>query len=57
MLLLIEEGRFHDVFEDKPAKWPIAKKIKIHQNIHPQPIHMTFEERLVSLKIYNKINY
>jgi len=23
---LLEEGRFHNVFEDKPAKWPIAKK-------------------------------
>jgi hypothetical protein len=26
MLFLPEEGRFHNAFEDKPAKWPIAKK-------------------------------
>jgi hypothetical protein len=26
MCFLIEEGRFHNVFEDQPAKWPIAKK-------------------------------
>jgi hypothetical protein len=25
-VILLEEGRFHNVFEDKPAKWPIAKK-------------------------------
>ncbi len=34
------------VFEDKPAKWPIAKK-KNHQNIRPQLIHMTLQEGLV----------
>jgi hypothetical protein len=26
MWFLIEEGRFHNVFEDEPAKWPIAKQ-------------------------------
>jgi hypothetical protein len=26
MLFLLEEGRFHNVFDDKPAKRPIAKK-------------------------------
>jgi len=26
VLFLLEEGRFHNVFNDKPAKWPIAKK-------------------------------
>jgi len=30
---LLKEGRFHNVFEDKPAKRPIAKKN--HENIHP----------------------
>jgi hypothetical protein len=25
-------GKFHNVFNDKPTKWPIAKK-KTHQNI------------------------
>jgi hypothetical protein len=28
MWLLIEEGRFHNVFEDKPAKYPLQKKKK-----------------------------
>jgi hypothetical protein len=26
MQILIEEERFHNVFKDKPTKWPIAKK-------------------------------
>ncbi len=26
ILFFLEEGRFHNAFEDKPAKWPIAKK-------------------------------
>ncbi len=38
MLFLLEEGRFHNAFEDKPAKWLIAKKKKKHQNIHSQLI-------------------
>jgi hypothetical protein len=46
MLSLLEEGKFHDVFEDKLTKWPIAKK-KHRQNIHPQLIHMTLQEGLV----------
>jgi hypothetical protein len=28
MWFLLEEGRFHNVFEDKPAKWSIAKNKK-----------------------------
>jgi hypothetical protein len=28
MEFLHEERRFHIVFEDKPVKWPIAKKKK-----------------------------
>ncbi len=28
MCFLFEEGRFHNVFDDKPDKWPIAKKKK-----------------------------
>ncbi len=48
MWFLLEEGRFHNVFEDKPAKWPIAKKKKKnHQNIQPQLIHMTLQEGLI----------
>jgi hypothetical protein len=27
MSLLLEEGRFHNFFDDKPAKCPVAKKI------------------------------
>jgi hypothetical protein len=50
MWFLLEVGRFHNVFEDKPAKWPIAKK-KNHQNIHPQLIHMTSQVALV-IRIY-----
>jgi len=26
MRFLLEEGRFHNVYDDKPAEWPIAKK-------------------------------
>jgi hypothetical protein len=37
------KGRIHNVFQDKPAKWPIEKK-KTHQNIHPQLIHITLQE-------------
>jgi len=39
MLFLLEEGRFHNVFDDKLAKWPIAKTK--YQNIHLQLIYMT----------------
>jgi hypothetical protein len=46
MWFLLQEGRIHNVFEDKPAKWPI-EKLKNHQNIHLQLIHMTLQERLV----------
>jgi len=45
MWFLLEVGRFHNVFEDKPTTWPIAKKH--HQNIHPQLIHMTSQKGLV----------
>jgi hypothetical protein len=36
---------FHDVFGDKPIKWPIAKKT--HQNMHPQLINMNLQEGVV----------
>jgi len=39
--LITRGGEISYVFEDKPAKWPIAKKKKNHQNIHPQLLHMT----------------
>ncbi len=51
MWFLLEEGRFHNAFEDKPAKWPIAKKKKNHKNIHPQLIHMTLQEDMVTKDI------
>jgi hypothetical protein len=44
MWFFLEEGRFHNVFDDKPAKWSIAEKN--HQNIHPQLIHMTLQDGL-----------
>jgi hypothetical protein len=28
MWFLLEEGRFHNVLGDKPAKWPITQKKK-----------------------------
>jgi hypothetical protein len=51
MWFLFEEGRFHNFFENKTDKWPIAqkkqKKQNPHQKIHPQLIHMTLQEGLV----------
>jgi hypothetical protein len=48
MWFLLEEGRFHNVFENKPNKMAhCKKKKKNHQNIHPQLIHMTLQEGLV----------
>jgi hypothetical protein len=47
MLFLLEEGRFHNVFDDKPAKWPIAKKLKNTMKYTPTLIHMTLQEGLV----------
>jgi hypothetical protein len=35
MWFLFEEGRFHNVFDAKPAKCPLQKK-KSYQNTHPQ---------------------
>jgi hypothetical protein len=57
MLFLLEEGRFHDAFEDKPAKWLIAEKK--HQNVHPQLIHdfARRSKKVWSLKKHNKIIY
>jgi hypothetical protein len=45
MLFLLEEGRFHNVFDDKLAKWPIAKRK--YQNIHLQLIYMTLQEGMI----------
>jgi hypothetical protein len=45
MWFLLEEGKFHNFFENNPAKWPIAKKNR--QNICPQLIHITLQESLV----------
>jgi len=41
MWLLLEEGRFHNVFYDKPIKWPIAKK---NSSKYSQLIHMILQE-------------
>jgi hypothetical protein len=45
MLFLLEEGRFHNVLDDKPAKWPIAKNK--YQNTHLQLIYMTLIEGMI----------
>jgi len=42
-----EEGRFHNVFKNKPAKWPIATKNKSSKYKNPQLIYMTLQECLV----------
>jgi len=62
MWFLLEEGRFHNVFDDKQAKWPIAEKN--HQNIHPQLIHMTLQDglaiKVIGFRVeslYNKFIY
>jgi hypothetical protein len=31
---LLKEGRSHNVFDDRPIKWPVVEKN--HQNMHPQ---------------------
>jgi hypothetical protein len=49
MLFLLEEGRFHNVFDDKPAKWPIAKKLK--NNIHLQLLYMTLQGGMIIKRI------
>jgi hypothetical protein len=43
MLFLLDEGRFHNVFDDKPARWPIAKKK--FQNIPQQNYLYAFARR------------
>ncbi len=48
----LRRGRFHNVFEDKQAKWPIAQKQKNHQNIHPQLIHWTLQKGLIIKNIW-----
>jgi hypothetical protein len=45
LLFLLEEGKFHNVFDDKPAKRPIAKRK--YQNIHLQLIYMTLQEGMI----------
>jgi pentatricopeptide repeat protein len=45
---LLEDGKIHNVFDDKPTKWPIVRKIKIKvYNVHPQLIHMALQEGIV----------
>jgi hypothetical protein len=41
-----DKGGFHNVFGDRPIKWPIAKK-KTYQNMHPQLINMDLQECMV----------
>jgi hypothetical protein len=48
MWFLLEEGRFHNVLQDKPAKWPIAtKKKKPSKYKTPQLIPMALQEGLI----------
>jgi hypothetical protein len=47
MWFLLEKGRFHNVFDDKPAKWSIAQKEKLSKYIHSQLIHMTLQKSMV----------
>ncbi len=47
--LLGEEG-FHNVFGDRPTKWPIAKNA--HQQVHPQLINRDLQEGIVVKGIY-----
>jgi hypothetical protein len=54
MWFLLEEGRFHNVFQDKPAKWPIAKKKKPSKY---KTHNYWLCKKVWSLKIYNKIIY
>ncbi len=52
MWILLEEARFHNVFEDKPAKWPIAKT---KPSQYPPHQFIWLCKKVWSLKIYNKI--
>jgi hypothetical protein len=46
MWILLVEGRFHNVFKDKLAKWPITEKNpSTYKN--PQLIHIDLQEGLV----------
>jgi hypothetical protein len=55
MWFLLEEGRFHNVFEDMPAKWPIAKEKLSKYTLTINSYD--FCKKVWSLKIYNKIIY
>jgi hypothetical protein len=46
MWFLLGDGRLHNVFSDRPTKWPIAKK-ESHQNMHPQLIDMDLQKGMV----------
>ncbi len=45
MWILGEEGTFHNVLDDKPAKWPIAKKKKKTIKITPTTNSYDFARR------------
>jgi hypothetical protein len=45
MWFLLEVGRFHNVLENKPTKWSIAKKKKTDQNIQPTTNSYDFAKR------------
>ncbi len=59
MWFLLEEGRFHNVFDDKPAKWLITK-FKIKKKTIKIYTHNQFKwlcKKVWSLKVYNAIIY
>jgi len=41
---------FHNVYGDKPTKWPIAKNA--HQQVHPQLMNKDLQEGIVVMGIY-----
>jgi len=53
---LLDEWRFHNVLNDKPAKWPIAKNLKTPSKYTPTTNSYDFARRYGHEK-YNKIIY
>lgn len=45
MWFLLGEGGFHNVFYDRPTKWPLPKKNL--RNMHPQLINMELQKGIV----------
>jgi hypothetical protein len=51
MWFLLEEGRFHNVFDDKPDKQKKTYKIYAHNQF------IWFCKKVMSLKVFNNIIY